>query len=156
PPYGWALKAFKLHGYIVTKNDNNIMIAESERGHALKSGAERTLCKTTIMSFIKAHTMMSDDKGRIVQLSAVEEAQMKTLIRAGLTAASGVSDGYLRGIHSDLPIEFREHLVDGWRLYLNGLEDSEPGKQIQGIQLVQRWETFKEKNADLLYESFIK
>lgn len=100
--------------------------------------------------------MMSDDKGHIAQLSAGEEAQMKNLIRAGLTAASGASDGYLRGIHPDLPKEFREHLVDGWRLYLNGLESSEPGKQIQGIQLLQRWEAFKEKNADLLYESLIR
>lgn len=156
PPYGWALKAFGLHGHIGTKNASNVVVAESERGHTLKSGTERALCKTTIMSFIKAHAMMSDDKGRVVQLSAGEEAQMKTLIRAGLTTASGVSDGYLRGIHLDLPIEFREHLVDGWRLYLNGLESSEPGKQIQGIQLVQRWEAFKEKNADLLYDSLIK
>lgn len=145
PPYGWALKAF-----------SNSVIAESDRSHVLKSGTERILCKTTVMSFIKAYGMMSDDKGRVVQLSAGEEAQMKTLIRAGLSAASGVSDGYLRGIHPDLPIEFREHLVDGWRLYLNGLEGSEPGKQIQGIQLVQRWEAFKEKNADLLYESLIR
>lgn len=155
-PYGWALKAIGLNEYIGTKNASNVVIAESERSHTLKSGTERALCKTTIMSFIKAHGMMSDDKGRVVQLSAGEEAQMKTLIRAGLTAASGVSDGYLRGIHPDLPIEFREHLVDGWRLYLNGLESSEPGKQIQGIQLVQRWEAFKEENADLLYESLIR
>lgn len=100
--------------------------------------------------------MMSDDKGRVVQLSAGEEAQMRTLIRAGLIAVSGVPDVYLRGIHPDLPIEFRKHLVDGWRSYLNGLESSEPGKQIQGIRFIQRWEAFKEKNADLLYESRIK
>jgi hypothetical protein len=156
PPYGWALKAFGLHGYIFTKNDSNVVIAESERGHTLKSVSERGLCKTAIMSFIKAHAMMSDDKGHVVQLSAGEEAQMKTLIRDGLTAASGVSDGYLRGIHPDLPIEFSKHLVNGWRLYLNGLESSESGKQIQGIQLVQRWEAFKEKNADLLYENLIR
>lgn len=156
PPYGWALKAFGLHGYVGAKNASNVMIAGSEGGHTLKSGAERALCKTTIMSFINAQAMMSDDKGRVVQLSAVEEAQMKTLIRAGLTTASGISDGYLRGIHPDLPIEFREHLVDGWRLYLNGLESSEPEKQIQGIQLLHRWEAFKEKNTDLLYESLIR
>jgi hypothetical protein len=156
PPYGWALKAFGLHEYIGTKNVSNVVIAESERSHTLKSGTERAFCKTTIMSFIKAHGMMSDEKGRVVQLSAGEEAQMKTIIQAGLTAASGVSDEYLRGIHPDLPIEFREHLVDGWRLYLNGLESSEPAKQIQGIQLVQRWLAFKEKNTDLLYESLIR
>lgn len=156
PPYGWALKGFGLHRYIGTKNDGNVEIAEPERGHTLKSGTERVLCKTTIMSFIKAHAMMSNDKGRVVQLTAGEEAQMKTLIRDGLTAASGVSDGYLRGIHPELPMEFREHLVDGWRLYLNGLERSDPGKQVQGIKLVQRWEAFKAKNVDLLYESFIK
>lgn len=100
--------------------------------------------------------MMSDDKGRVIQLSLGEETQMENPIRAGITAASGVSDGYLRGIHADLPKEFREHLVDGWRLYLDGLESSEPEKQIEGIQMIQRWESFKEKNVDLLYESLIK
>ncbi len=143
-------------GYIGTKNDSNVVIAESEPDQTLKSGTEKALCKTTIMSFIKAHATMCDDKGQVVQLSAGEENQMKALIQAGLTAASGVSDGYLHGIHPDLPIEFREHLVDGWRLYLNGLENSEPGKQIQGIQLVQRWGAFKEKSADLIYESLIR
>jgi len=156
PPYGWALDLLGLQRYIATKNASNVEIAESKRGHSLTSGAERALCKTTIMSFIQAHAMMSDDKGRVVQLSAEEEAQMKTLILTGLSAASGVSDGYLRGIHPELPREFREHLVDGWRLYLNGLENSDPGKQIKGIQLVQRWEAFKKKNIDLLYESLIR
>jgi hypothetical protein len=156
PPYGWALKAFGLQGYIGTKDTGNDVIAKSERSHALKSGTEKALCKTTIMSFIKAHRMMSDDKGRVVQLSSGEEAQMKNLIRAGLSAASSVSDAYLRGIHPDLPKEFREHLVNGWRLYLDGLESSEPEKQIEAIQLIQRWEAFKGKNADLLYESLIR
>jgi len=156
PPYGWALKPFGLHRYIDTKDAGNAVITESVHSHALKSGSEKALCKTTIISFIKAHRMMSDDKGRVVQLSADEEAQMKNFIRSGITAASGVSDSYLRGIHPDLPKEFREHLVEGWRLYLNGLESSEPRKQIEGIQLIQRWEIFKGKNADLLYESLIK
>jgi hypothetical protein len=156
PTYGWALKAFGLHRYIGTIASGNAVIAESVRGHAMKSGAERALCKTTLMSFIKAHNMMSDENGRVVQLSADEEAQMKNLIRAGIKAASGVSDSYLSGIHPDLTKEFSEHLVEGWRLYLNGLENSEPGKQIEGIQLVQRWEVFKQKNADLLYESLIR
>jgi hypothetical protein len=127
-PYGWALKAFGSSEYIVT----NVVIAENKPIHTLKPGTERALCKNTIMSFIKANEMMFDDKGDVVQLSAGAESQMKNLIRAGLTAASGVSDEYLRGIHPDLPIEFQDHLVDGWRLYLNGLESSEPEKQIQG------------------------
>jgi hypothetical protein len=156
PPYGWALKAFGLQVYIGTKDSGNGTIAQSNRSHALKSGTERVLCKTTIMSFIQAHGMMSDDKGRVVQLSSGEEAQMKDLIRAGLSSSSGVSDAYLRGIHPDLPKEFREYLVDGWRLYLDGLESSKPENQIQGIQHLQRWEAFKENNADLLYERIIK
>ncbi len=156
PLYGWALKPFGLHEYIGTKNATNVEIADPERSYTLKSGTERVLCKTTIMSFIKAHAMMSDDKGRVVQLSAEEEAQMKILIRTGLTAASGVSDGYLRGIHPELPREFREHIVEGWRLYVNGLENSDAQKQIQGIQLIQHWEAFKKKNVDLLYESLIR
>jgi hypothetical protein len=65
PPYGWALKAFGLQGYIGTKDSGNAVIAESVRSHALKSGAERALCKTTIMSFIKVHGMMSQRGKRL-------------------------------------------------------------------------------------------
>jgi len=117
---------------------------------------QKALCKTALMSFIRAHAMMSDESGRIVQLKKEQEEMMKSLIRSGITAASDVSNNYLTSVHPELPSQFRDHLVKGWQLYLNGLDQSDPSFQIQGIQLVQTWESFKAKNVDLLYYSIIE
>lgn len=120
------------------------------------SGPQRELCKTAIVSFLQAHMMMSDESGKIVQLNNEQTEKMKSLIRTGITAASGVSDAYLTKVHSELPVQFRSHLVKGWKLYLNGLDQSKLSLQVQGIQLVQKWEAFKEKNIDYLYRAIIE
>lgn len=117
---------------------------------------QRTFCKTAVMSFLEAHAMMSDEQGRIVQLTDAQTASMKDLIRKGVKAASQVNDTYLATIHSELPTEFRDHLVKGWQTYLNGLDSSDFGLQIQGITLVQRWEAFKAKHIDHMYHSIIE
>lgn len=117
---------------------------------------ERTLCKAALMSFIEAHAMMSDDTGKIVQLNEAQAETMKNLIKKGISAASGVPDSYLTSVHAELPREFRDHLVKGLQLYLNGLDQSNPDLQIQGIQLVQTWESFRQKHVDLLYHSIVE
>jgi len=78
------------------------------------------------MSFIRAHGMMSDEAGNIVQLTASQEKEMLDLIRNGLGKAKEVSDTFLQGVHPRLKSEFRDHLVAGWQLYLAGLEDRVP------------------------------
>ena len=83
-------------------------------------------CREAIMSFIRAHGMMSDEAGNIVQLTASQEKEMLDLIRNGLGKAKEVSDTFLQGVHPRLKSEFRDHLVAGWQLYLAGLEDRVP------------------------------
>lgn len=117
---------------------------------------ERTLCKTAVMSFLEAHAMMSDDQSRIVQLTNAQTATMKDMIRKGVTAASQVSDAYLASVHAELPTEFRDHLVKGWKTYLDGLDSSDPALQIRGITLVQEWEAYEAKHIDHLYHSIIE
>lgn len=108
------------------------------------------------MSLISAHSMMSNDQGEIVQLTPQQGAQMKALIQTGVIAGNGVSDRYLSQIHPQLPSEFRSHLLAGWQKYLDGLDHFHLADQVDGIQLVQQWEQFKDRNADLLYERIIK
>lgn len=126
------------------------------------SDPQRELCKTAIMSFIQAHAMMSDEKGKIVQLNDEQTETMKSLIKTGITAASGVSDDFLIKVDSELPVQFRDHLVKGWELYLSGFDQSKTSiqtqgiQQVQGIQLVQKWEAFKAKNIDYLYRAIIE
>jgi hypothetical protein len=137
-----------------------VLVACAQREGVPSSSAEtapdKQLCKTAIMSLIDAQRMMSDGQGRVVQLTAQQEAQMKALIQTGLTAGEAVSRDYLMHIHPQLEIEFRTHLLAGWRRYLNGLNQSKPEEQVAGIELVRLWEQFKASNADLLYERIIE
>lgn len=54
------------------------------------------------MSFIRAHAMMSDEAGNVVQLTASREKEMLNLIRDGLRHASEVPDTFLEGVHPRL------------------------------------------------------
>ncbi len=116
----------------------------------------RAACKVAIMSFIDAHRMMSDESGNVVQLNDDQASEMKALIRQGLRSSSRVPEAFLDSVHPQLKSEFRDHLVAGWSLYLEGLEGADPAKQIAGIQRVQLWEVFKGANADLLYKRIIE
>ena len=118
--------------------------------------SDKERCKAAIMSFIQAHAMQSDDSGNVIQLSREEEQQMKRLIQSAIGFAESVSDSFLNSIHSELQEQFREHLVKGWRTYLDGLEFANVQGQVEGIELLQSWETYRAANADLLYESIIK
>jgi hypothetical protein len=116
----------------------------------------RTACKVSIMSFIDAHRMMSDGKGNVVQLSNEQAEKLKALIRQGLRSSDRVPERFLDSVHPKLRSEFNDHLVAGWRLYLEGLEGDDPVRQVAGIQRLQLWEVFREANADLLYQRIIE
>jgi len=116
----------------------------------------RDECREAIMSFVQAHGMMSDDAGNVVQLTQSQEREMRRLIRSGLEKAHAVPDAFLDAVQPHLSSEFRDHLVAGWQLYLDGLAQGQPDKQMQGIRLIQLWEQFKQQNADLLWESIIE
>lgn len=118
--------------------------------------AGRDECREAIMFFIRAHSMMSDDVGNVVQLSASQEREMRSLLRHGLEKANEVPGAFFDAVHPYLRSEFRDHLAAGWQFYLDGLEQRDPNRQIRGIRLIQRWENFKQQNADLLWEAIIE
>ncbi|MDA3916671.1 MAG: hypothetical protein PF690_06830 [Deltaproteobacteria bacterium] len=113
-------------------------------------------CKNAIMSFIKAHEMQSDKNGNIVQLSEMQEEEMKSLINDGIRFGLLVSKDFLNSVHPKLKVYFKEHLLKGWKLYLAGLETNNASQQMKGIEDIQKWVNFKGNNADLLYKSIIE
>src|SRR5688572_12832987 len=88
-----------------------VACSRNDGSSSAPSTPDKRLCKTAIMSLIDAHGMMSDEDGKVVQLTSQQEAQMKALIQTGLTAGEGVTDSYLAAIHPLLPAEFRYHLL---------------------------------------------
>jgi hypothetical protein len=116
----------------------------------------RDECRDAIMSFIRAQAMMSDGAGNVLQLTASQEKEMLDLIRHGLGKATEVPDTFLESVHLRLRGEFRDHLVAGWQLYLAGVEERDPDKQIEGIRLVRRWDGFKQQHTDVLWETIVE
>ena len=80
----------------------------------LSSRAGRNACRDAIMSFIRAHGMMSDEQGKIVQLSPRQEREMRDSIRHGIERAREVPDEFFDSVHLRLRSEFRDHLTAGW------------------------------------------
>ena len=130
-------------------------IPSSVQSRTIRSD-DRRFCRKAIMSFIKAHGMQLDKDGNILQLTVKQEEEMKGLIRIGIESAKKVSDSFLDQVHPELKHQFTDHLVNGWTLYLEGLNRQSVTDQLSAIQLVQRWEAFREANIDLLYERIIK
>ena len=127
-----------------------------QRTQRLPSSEDRENCRKAFVYFLNSHSLQWDSNGNKFELTDNEKAQLKEYIRAGIENADKVSDAFLVEIHPLLPEEFRERLVAGWALYLEGLEKENESIQEKGLLLLMEWEDFKEDNVDLLYNSIIK
>jgi len=125
------------------------------RSRAVESD-DRRFCRTAMISFIKAQGMQWDADGNKKLLLPAQEEELKTLIRTGIESAERVSDSFLDAIHPFLKEEFRDRLVQGWTIYLEGLETHNEQTQARGIRLLMEWEDFKVDFIDLFYETIIK
>ena len=122
----------------------------------ISSSDQREACRKAFVFFLNSHSLQWDSEGVKFELTEQELEQLKAYIKSGIENAEMVSDSFLVKIHPLLPEEFRERLVAGWSLYLEGLEKEDEIIQDNGIILLMQWEYFKEDNIDLLYESIIK
>lgn len=117
---------------------------------------DRENCRKAFVFFLNANSIQWDADGNKFELTEQEVEQLKAYIKGGLANAERVSDSFLGEIHPFLPEEFRERLVAGWSLYLEGLEKDNDAIQENGLLLLMEWEEFKVDNVDLLYKSIIK
>ena len=114
--------------------------------------AEKKACGDSIILFMKAQRMMSDERGEIVQLSDRQEKKMKDLIRQGLERSRKVSDEFLDDFHPHMKNQYRNNLIKGWTRFLDGLESESPREQIAAIRMLQRWDSFRIRNVDLFVD----
>jgi hypothetical protein len=120
------------------------------------SSDDRENCRKAFVFFLNSHSLQWDAEGNKFELTEEETEQLKEYIKGGLENAEKVSNTFLVKIHPLLPEEFRERLVKGWSLYLEGLEKEDVAIQENGLLLLMDWEDFKADNVDLLYNSIIK
>jgi hypothetical protein len=65
-----------------------------------------------------------------------KEKLMLQRIEQSLRAAEKVSTDFLRTLHPGLPVYYKDHLMKGQRLYMEGIKGNDPAKQFQGNALV--------------------
>lgn len=121
--------------------------------------SEKEYCKRVIMNFIKMNDMSAElakgggrntpDKERLAE-------KMQALIRNSIDDSTKVSDQFLDGIHPQLRVQFRQNLIRGGNLYLEGLETSDVSTQIKGLQRLEAWDNFRRANLNLLYDRIVK
>ena len=80
-----------------------------------------------------------------------DAASQRSHIRLGLAAASRISDAYLDSLHPGMKTAFRNHYEAGQRVYLEGLVEEDPMKQLSGNALIAKWRTgFWSKNGSAI------
>jgi hypothetical protein len=85
------------------------------------------------------------------------EEKVQELIRKGLKEGNSISDEFLDWLHPEMKMNFRDKLILGHKLILEGrkAEDEKDSvvKQVTGNRLIQEWYyQFWEKNVDAIYK----
>lgn len=79
-----------------------------------------------------------------------KEKLMLRKIEQSLQASDGVSTDFLAGLHPKLPAYYKNYLINGQRLYMEGFTSDDLIKQVQGNALVMEWSTFWVANRDAI------
>ena len=80
------------------------------------------------------------------------EEEMAEHIERSLQLADAVSDTFLAALHPELPAQYRDHLMGGQRVYLEGIRSGNASSQLRGTQLMLRWQDFYSANRDSILQ----
>lgn len=82
------------------------------------------------------------------ELDSIAEERVVTLLRRSLAAGESVDDRLLTHLKDDLRDPFRKFFIAGNKLYLEGLIENNPSKQIDGNDLIVQWADYWEQNNE--------
>lgn len=89
------------------------------------------------------------------KMSPDQEQKYFDLFNRGLAASDRVGDSFLESLHPELRAMYRDELVAGTRLYLDGLKNSDLRRQLEGDRKMVRWIGFWEKhNREIVEKAF--
>lgn len=76
----------------------------------------------------------------------VEEKQkeMISFLKISQKLAERIDEDFLRKLHSQLPIYYKNKLITGQLLYISGLEQDDPAKQMAAVNLLIEWQDYWE------------
>ena len=86
---------------------------------------------------------------RTAKADPAKDAAVIAQIRAGLKAGEGISAEYLDWLHPEMRKHFSNYLT-GQRLYLEGLTEGSVTKQVRGIQTIEQWSEFWDRNGSAI------
>lgn len=81
-----------------------------------------------------------------------KEKEMVALMETSLAEAKNVSDEMLDKLHPQLKRFYRENLIRGQTLYLEGLRDGDPSKQAAAVRTMMAWGEFWGQNKNSIVE----
>jgi hypothetical protein len=107
--------------------------------------ADRDHLNTAIAAFGQASAEVAQagagTSGTTMMTPALSDSLI-AIIGRGLASADSVGDPFLAWLHPQLPRQFRDHLVAGERLLLEGIRAEDSGRVTQAEQLLVQWEQF--------------
>ena len=81
------------------------------------------------------------------------EEKVQALIEKGLEEGDSISDEFLDWLHPEMKMNFRDKLMRGQNLILEGRKEDSVVKQVSGNELIGKWNNdFWEKNVDAIYK----
>jgi hypothetical protein len=78
------------------------------------------------------------------------ERQMVKHIEESLRLSQQVSDDFLRAKHPDLPHQYRNNLMEGRRLYLEGVRGQNVTQQLRSNAMLAEWQQFYLQHRDAI------
>ncbi len=100
-----------------------------------------------------------DNSGKAFQIPKKQQEEIKSLKTQGIALSEKVNDEFLDYLHPELRTQYRNKLIKGEKLYLEGLNESISGnetsglpKQIAGNRLLVEWIAWWENNNDDIAE----
>lgn len=108
------------------------------------------------LALAKARDLSQPQNDQLVFTLPLETREkISQLEQKGLLLSSRISDEFLEWVHPQLRAEYREHLLKGTQIYINGKKANDVEMQQQGGKLVRLWIDFWDQSgsqiADKLY-----
>lgn len=108
---------------------------------------DRKYFTESIIALGEAHVITTPPEGQdSIQISQEQQQKYYLLVEKGIALSEKVSDEFLDYLHPQLKYNYRENLIKGNQMHLDGVKSNDVLKQIMGNEKIYKAEQFWEKN----------
>jgi len=116
-----------------------------------KISQEAKLFDDSIRYSLKANEISTSlpSQQRTISASKIEEKQnqMISLLQKSQELAGKIDDEFLQKLHPQLPFFYRNKLIAGQELYVRGIKENNPTKQMAAVKPLTEWQDYWEING---------